>query len=367
MNKPLTKVCGLAKQAFAPLGITVTGCHYWMPQPPQTLQKKKKGICLCFDATTHNPHLFGKEYQNQYRIKLLDLCYQVAWQKMNQLFPEHEILLDIYVKPAKPFVCQESPFESPAREPKLAKGLVDVTKDNEVYFVELETLVSSGEIEKDSTIDRYCQRYNLKHVLKHGRHFISPDSSTVEAFEAIAETEKVKSVLEVGAGVGISGQAVQKMGIPYFKFLDSSPKVCKYLKNNYPFPVIEGNVLYLDLYRDYDGDVILIGLPYELNPYFLSKKGWQLPCSYWTAVWQSGCTAFFEFEHDWLMGKAHFHDWPWWKPHQTVPFYFPAVLEMALEWQTCIIAATNRDRLAKIEEKLSQRGFEKTKYKYLTI
>ncbi len=367
MKGQLIGICQSAERTFGPLGIFITGCHYWVPRPNQTLQKKKKGICLCFDAITRNPWLFGEEYHNQYRIKLLDLCYQTAWQEMSQLFPNHEILLDIYVKLDKPFVYDESPFKFGARRPELTQGSVDVTKDNEVYLVELATVVNSGEVEIGSTIHRYCLKYGLKHVLKHGRHFISPDSSTVEAFEAIAETKEVRSVLEVGAGVGISGRAAQKMGIPYFKFLDSSPVVCGYLKNNYPYQIIEGNVLGLDLYKDYRGDVILMGLPYELNPHFLSKKGWQLPCSYQTAVWQSGCAAFFEFEHDWLMGKEHFHDWPWWKPHQTVPFYFSAVLEMSLEWQTCIIAATNQNRLGKIEEKLSKRGFEKIKYEYITI
>ncbi len=63
-------------------------------------------------------------------------------------------------------------------------------------------------------------RTTIDEILKHGWHCISPDSSSVEALEAVCDAQKVSSVLEIGAGVGICGIAAERRGIKDFTFVD---------------------------------------------------------------------------------------------------------------------------------------------------
>ena len=284
---------------------------------------------------------------------------------MAEVFPDHEILLDTYVTLKRPYA--RLPVTA-FKELDIKGGFVDVTSDENVYFVELEEALKSGEIEEGATVHRYCKRYDLKHILKHGKHIISPDSSSVEAFDALCSVSNINSVLEIGAGVGTCGVAAQRRGIIDFTFLDASPKVCEYLKANFRYPVIQKSALNYDFWREgFDGDVVLMGMPYEHNPHFLSKQGWGLFNSSKFVVFQSGCTAFFEFEHDWLSGKKIFYDWPWWQPEQNIPNYFQNYLEMALEWQTCIVASQKDYDLARIKKEMERRGFTEIKYEKIEI
>lgn len=352
----LREVCRLAGELFGPTGVNVTGAHYFVPEGSQTLQKKCRGIYLCFDGTTRNLSLLGKDYDNRRRLKLIDLAYEVAGNAMDKLFPGQEICLDVYVQPEKPYFEDESAFACAALE----DGSVDVNTDNNVAFVKLKSLMQSGEVEAGSTFHKYCERYHLEHVLRHGWHYISPDSSSVEAFEAICRTKKVNSVLEIGAGVGICGAAARMLGIEDFTFVDSNPVVCQYLEEKFPYKTVPADAFSFDFNRHWD--VILVGIPYELNPWFLARRGLELARCCETVVFQSGSTAFFEFEHDWILGSKKLATWPWWEKEQTVGFYFPHLMEAALDWQTCIVATQDIGSLIRINNTMRRNGFSLVKY-----
>ena len=96
----------------------------------------------------------------------------------------------------------------------------------------------------------------------------------------------------------------------------------------------------LDASFDRHFDLVLMGMPYELNAQFLELRGQELAAHSSFVVFQSGTPAFFEFEHDWIMGKDGFDKWPWWKPEQTLPHHFPHVRQTRFDWQLGAVAGT---------------------------
>lgn len=360
MQRDLRELCRLAKQNLACHGLNVYGLHYFVPQ---TGPRKKEAIFVCLDATTDNPNFFGKDgYDNWRRIKLVDFAYEVGYGFLAERFPEHQLLLDIQVHLVQPYCPTEPAFEGC----KLAAGAVDVTSDKDVSLPLIGPLRKQGEIEAGSTLDTYCLRYGLRRVVQHGRHFVSPDSASVEAFEAICETRDIKSVLEIGGGVGPCGVAAQKRGIGDFTFVDVSEKVCNYLGINFSYRVIHSDIFRLDLRRHWD--VVLVGIPYELQPRLIEEKGTEIHSCCDTVVFQSGSMAFFDFEHNRIAGKPGSRAWPWWSKDQTLPFLFhDRVFEANFDWQTCLVAGKDRQELRRISSKMTERGFSEIEYETISL
>ncbi|MEX2052806.1 MAG: class I SAM-dependent methyltransferase [Candidatus Paceibacterota bacterium] len=351
MRMQLTSFARSVKSAFLLKGVDITGFIF---QFPEREQRKRKGLEICFEAVTHNPHFFGREYVNQRRIKLIDLAYEIAHDELSKMFPDHHITLDVYVRLQEPSTYSSPMFTNiPPKE-----GFVDVTSDHDVRFVRLQDALKSGEVDPGSMFHVYCQRYGIEHILKHGMHHISPDSASVEAFEAICDIRNVESVLEIGAGVGVCGVAAEERGIEDFTFVDVSQKVCDYLRKRFQYPVIQASAFDFPFSRHWD--VILMGIPYELNPWFLSDRGVDLRNHCDLVVFNSGMCCMFNFEHDWICGKKHFAQWPWWAKDQTLPFYFRSapVVEAAFDWQLCAIAGKDSRELKRLTRSLAKRGFD---------
>jgi hypothetical protein len=363
MKEGLTRLCHAAKEAFRPRGLDISGLHYFIPA---NFQRKREGILVCFDAFTNNPYFFGKsEYQNWRRIALLDLAYEYGYGAVADLCPSGQVTMDIHVRLRRPMIWSAPAF---GNSPQFKNELVDASVDNKVRLFRLDELISGGEIEPGCTVDAYCQKYGIKHVLKHGLHCISPDSASVESFEAIAETVPLHSVLEIGAGVGICGAAALRRGIKDFTFFDSNRDVCDHLRREFPdFKVICADALELDFRRDWRA--ALIGIPYELMSAFLAERGACL--EEWTdiVVFQSGSPAFFEFENNWIAGRD-MAGWPWWRSGQTLNAYFPYVAEMSLDWQCVVLGCRYQKEFELIMESMVKRGFVPTssiKYENIKI
>jgi len=363
MEEQLKKLLPPAKEKIQPYGLKLTGLHYFTTKPNQRSQKKRKCLSVCFDAITNNINFFGSDYENWRRVQLVELAYEIGFDFLSKVFPDFEIWLDFKISLAGSLVATE-PF---SKSQGLKEKSVDVTNDNDVYFVPLAELLAKGEIEEDCTLDQYCRRYGLDMVLKHGWHCISPDNSSVEALEAIFDVQKVESVLEIGSGVGICGVAAQRQGIEDFTFVDSSPTVCEYLRGKFPsYKVNQSNVFEFNFERKWD--VALIGIPYELNPWFLEQKGWSLVRQCKVVIFQSACVGFFQHENDWIHGIGKFEDWPWWSGRQTVRHYFENSLQFNFEWQTCIVATHSELTLNMICGEMLRRGFScSSEYKYIKL
>jgi len=350
MKDELTQLCHSVKEAFQQHGLNITSLHYFVPE---RFQNKRRGLLICFDGFTNNLHFFGKEgYENWRRIELLRFVYERGLGILEGAFPDTHIALDVYVRPREPYVYGMPVFSEPTRKIRA----VDVTVDHDVEFAELSSLLKSGEVEEGSTIHTYCRRYQIDYVLKHGLHTISPDSASVEVLEAVADVVPFNSVLEIGAGVGICGVAAERRGVRNFTFCDINPKVCDYLRQKFPsFKVICADAMEFEFQHDYR--LVSVGVPYEIVPWFLAKKGTGL--SGWTdiVVIQSGCPAFFEFEHDWIAGSQDTSNWPWWRASQTLGNYFPYVTEMHLDWQLVIVGCRYKREFSEILGSMTHRGF----------
>lgn len=338
-------LCRKVDIALAPYGFAVIGTRTFIPH---NFQRKRQGICLGFDVATHHPHALGMPYDNARRIALLDTLYETLGADVYGHFLDHQICLDVYPHLREPFADAVWPVSAHAGRSQ------DVTKDNAVAFVPIQSLLESGEVEKGSDFDVYCQKYALPHILRHGPHYISPDTLSVEALEAIHQCRPLCSVLEIGGGVGISGVAAERLGIEDYTFVELNPTVCAHLQNRFPqYTVI--NQSGLDTSFDRHFDLVLMGMPYELNAAFLERQGQELAEHSSFVVFQSGTPAFFEFEHDWIMGKRGFERWPWWKPEQTLPQYFPHVQQTRFDWQLGAMAG-NED-LEPLLATMRTRGF----------
>ncbi len=351
MKEKLTQLCYRIKEAMRPHGLNITGLHYFVPE---SFQRKRSGILVCFDADTSNPYFFGvNKYQNWRRIKLLDLAFKHGYEAVAGMCPDSHVTLDVYVNLKQPYVWAPPAF---GNSPQAMNGPVDVTVDHDVKFVELAQMMESGEVKEGSTLHKYCTKYGIGQVLKHGFHCISPDSASVESLEAIADAAPLHSVLEIGAGVGICGVAAERRGIKNFTFFDISPTVCNYLRQRFPgFRVICADATSLVFNRD--SRLVLVGVPYELVPQFLAEKGAGLWGWSDIVVIQSGCPAFFEFENDWIAGDKRLENWPWWESCQTLKHYFPHVAAMSLDWQSVVIGCRYEEEFHRIIKSMRRHGF----------
>jgi hypothetical protein len=302
---------------------------------PRQFQMRKKGLCVCVDAVTENPSYFGDPYENFRRISLIDGIHGYAGAQLAKEFPDRQICMDIYVRLRAAHIRRPNSRKPAASS--LKNGLVDVTADNEVRFMGIKELIALGKTDLNSMFAHYCERYGLEHVLRHGPSYISPDSASVEFLEAFAAARPNPSILEIGAGVGICGKAAQRLGIRDLTFVDLNSDVCRYLRDRFDYTVMNVNAFNFSFDRHWD--LVLIGIPYELNPWFLEKKGNELASHCDLAAFQSGTPAFFEFEHDWILGKNRIGPWPWLRPEQSLPFHFAEVYENAFDWQYCAIGS----------------------------
>lgn len=342
------QLCRNADKALAPQGFEVVDIRTFIPR---RFQRKRQGICIGFDVATRNPNALGMPYDNARRIALLNMLYATLGADVHGSFPDHQICLDVYPHLREP--CVDGSYTPLAS----TGGSEDVTKDNAVTFVSLQSLLASGEVERGSDFDVYCRKYALPDVLRHGPHYISPDTLSVEALEAIHVEHPLRSVLEIGGGVGTSGVAAERLGIEDYTFVELNPTVCGYLQNRFPeYTIINQDGL--DASFDRHFDLVLMGMPYELNAQFLERRGQELAEHSSLVVVQSGTPAFFEFEHDWIIGKDGFRGWPWWKPEQTLPHYFPHVRQTRFDWQLGAVAG--HEDLNPLLESMTMRGFSKS-------
>ncbi|OGZ98446.1 MAG: hypothetical protein A3C07_04470 [Candidatus Sungbacteria bacterium RIFCSPHIGHO2_02_FULL_47_11] len=357
MISTLKEMGFVAKERLAELELNVTGVHYYVPERAQAW---RKGIYISFDVHTKNPESFGQTFEVARRQAPQKLMYTVLGVKLiRSLFPDREVLLDVYVHLKRPMSHPSIQYAT------ATKDVLDFT-EMYVSYKRPSSLIQSGEIEEGSTLLRYCKKYGLPHVMKQGTHYASPDSSSVEALEAICTTQEVKSVLEIGGGVGTCGRAAQFNGIRDFTFVDVNPIACQYLRRHFTrFRVAEENAFTFQFNRHWD--VILMGIGYLQNPWFLEKRGQDLADHCSVVIFQSGITTFCEFEHDWICGKAEFAPWPWWTVFQTLRPYFPHVWETSFDWQTCVIGAHKNVNVALLQKRMRQRGFSEIQYQRVIL
>ena len=352
------------KETFAPLGLTVTGLNYYQPR---RFQLEKKGLCLAFDAQTHNPMLYGPSYDNAIRTDLQGKVFGVALADLQKLLPDvPHICLDLYPRLVPPFkdhahVCRID-------QEVWKNRLVDVFKqDADIFLDDVAELRKAGRIEEGSDFDIYTKRYGLTHVMRHGPFIhISPDTLSVEALESLLDQRDIKSILEIGCGVGTCGIAASRRGVKDFTCVEVNPKACTHLRKVLPdSTVVEQSAFDFTFDRDYD--LVLIGIPYELSPWLLQKKGEELADHADTVVFQSGMTCMYDQEHDWIMGKGREQRayWPWWKASQELSTYFPHVAETSFDWQLGAIAS--RRNLETSLALMEPRGFSKPQYKYVGL
>lgn len=358
MNLPLLEVCDLAKNKLQTLGLTVKGLHYYTPAQAQ---RKRRGIYISIDATTRDSGFFGHTFDIARRRAPVKLLYAALGPKLEKLFPGYEVLLDTYVH------LEESghpPQSKPTAEN--CKDVFDFSKIYEVSYVPLSSLLTSGEVEKCSTFHTYCRKYGLPDVMTQGPHYTSPDSASVEALEAICAVTKVESVLEIGGGVGICGKAAQRLGIRDYTFVDISATACEYLHKHFPkYNVIHQNAF--DFQFGWDYDLVLIGIGYQMNPWFLEKRGADLARSASMVFFQSGIMAFYDLEHDWIHGQKNLAAWPWWKPSQTLGAHFTNVVETSFDWQTCALAGHSHKSISLAHESMRRRGFSEIQYQKIEL
>lgn len=354
MESILKEIGLIAKEHLAGLGLNVTGLHYYIPQRAQA---KRKGICISFDALTKEPECFGQTFEIPKRQAPTKLLYKTLGPQLPELFPGREVLLDVYVRLEDHIMPRGSCPPAP---------IAPDTKVYDVSYVPLATLIRKGEVEIDSTLYHYCQKYSIPHVMFQGPHCTSPDNSSVEALEAINYERRVESVLEIGGGVGICGVAAEMARIKDYTFVDISATACRYLQDRFPrYRVIHQSAF--DFNFDRQWDLILVGMGYQLNPWFLERRGMDLADHCSIVVFQSGITAFYEFEHDWICGKPGLVSWPWWNVFQTLRPYFPHIWESAFDWQTCAFGAHENVDIATLQECMRQRGFSEIQYQRITL
>src|SRR3989344_3896831 len=131
MESRLKELLSLSKERLRGYGLDLMGLHYFTTQPHQRSQKKLKCLSVCFDAATNNINFFGAEYDNWRRVQLVELAYEIGFEFLSQCFPGFEIWLDFKIHLRGSFVARE-PF---SKGPDLKDKSVDVTNDNDVYFV----------------------------------------------------------------------------------------------------------------------------------------------------------------------------------------------------------------------------------------
>ena len=308
-------------------GVIITGVQWYVPQQGQ---HKKKALYACLQGTTANAFFFGEEYTNRRRTHLMDLAYESAFSLPGKP-PADELALDIRLSLSSDAFAGEPliiPQRTTAENP-------DVTREHDVKLVRLADAMASGDVEEGTMFPTYCRRYSLDHILMHGGHHISPDSASVDLLEDILQITAVGSVLEFGAGVGTCGAAAHRRGVRDYTFVDISPVVCRHVSWLFPqYRVIQADALAWRMDRHWD--VVLVSTPYELDPWFLERQGETLAKSCRIAVFQSGCRAFFDWEHDWLMGRLD-RRWPWLRTAQTLSGHFPYVEEYSVDWQLAAV------------------------------
>lgn len=342
MDNELTHIATIAKGELAPYQMDVTGLHYAV-MPSQ--RNPGEVISLCFDAKTHNPHLFGEQYQNYLRAQAQSLLYDWVFDITMQTLAQSsswkndpsDFWLDLLVKPVSPLHPQNPPFQQ-----AIGHGLVDITRHSDVQLVSIGSVhhredVSRGKMKPGGLMESYCEKYDIPVFLKDHGHYISPDPITVEMFESVKDARPIDSVLEIGAATGILGSAARKREVKDYTHLDINKCVCDHLRKHFPDQlVVEKDAFEYSPERK--RDIISIGLQYELLPSYLEKKGKELAASCDILLIQSGCPGFFEFEHNWIMGKE-MEQWPWFSKKQTVQEYFPHAIETLFGYQTGIIAS----------------------------
>lgn len=354
---PIRAILGKAQKALSDLGLEVPSLRYTMARDQKA---PGEGLWIVFDATTHDPCLFGSEYSNARRVELLGQLYARLAGVVAREAGGVPFWIDASVSLIEP---HSGPASGSAAAALQRDGLVDVHQDNDVEFSSLQEAIARGELMPGSCLEEYCTRYGRSDVLKHGAHYISPDPITLEALEVFMSARKISSFLEVGAGVGLSAVAAERNGLSDFRFVDKNPSVTGFLDQRHPGKAETADAL--DYKFDRHWDLVQIGIPYELQPWFLEKKGAELARHADSVVLQSACLTFFEFEHSWLMGERKVTAWPWYKPEQSIAAHFPYVMEAAHGFQSCIIAS--KTPLDDLKAEMAKRGFSALEYRRVSL
>lgn len=349
------------RAVFEPLGLHVTGFHYYQPR---RFQMEREGLCLCFDAETHNQMLYGPTYENGIRTDLQGKVFGTILGDLQKILPGQHICLDIYPKLVPPFEGGGGKY---IVSPDLWKHrLVDVFKGDEDIFLDpVDDLRAQRRIEEGSDFDVLTKKYGLTHVLRHGPFiYISPDTFSPESVEALLDQRSIRSILEIGCGVGTCGIAAARRGITDYTCVELSPKACVHLTNVLPnFTVMQQDAFDFAFDRHYD--LFLMGIPYEFQPWFLERKGKEMATHCAMAVFNSGMTCMYDQEHDWILGRGDRRAWPWWKKEQELGSYFPNVAETSYDWQLGAVAShQNIDTTLALME---PRGFSKPAYTYIPL
>lgn len=351
---PLQAILTDARTAFATIGLDVTRLRYTIA-PDQ--KAPGHGVWILFDAETANREYFGDRYSNQRRMELLGDTYRLLYGSAHANLSGAPFWLDTFVT----LRASDAPAASAAPGAHGLNGMVDVNTDNQVEFLTVQDAISRGELKPGSPLEAYCARYGGSHVLKHGPHYISPDPITVEALEAFVTARGTRSFLEIGSGVGLSASIAKREGFEDFRFVDLNPEVVAYLSARNPGKVVHSDAF--DYRFDRQWDLVQLGLPYELVPHFLERRGAELARMTDAVVIQSGCLTFFEFEHAWMKGDARFGAWPWYRPEQSLTAHFPYVIESTHGFQTCLIGSTKP--LDDVVKAMRVRGFEPPAYRQI--
>jgi hypothetical protein len=205
-------------------------------------------------------------------------------------------------------------------------------------------------------LEKYASEYDVDMIVRDHGHYIAPDPITIEAVEGVISARKICSILELGAGLGTTGNIAKSKNIRDYLLIDRDPKLVKFMSRNHPGKVLEKDAFSYTI--DGPRDLISVGIQYEFLPRLMEYKGKALAENSGVCIIQSGCTAHFEFEHEWLMGRVG--KWPWYRETQTVSEYFKNVAELMFGFQTMIIAGNKP--IDDVVKSLKARGFKEIKY-----
>jgi len=311
--------------------------------------QRAKGDSLVICVSTVVPDLFfGRKYGTDewisQRRSLIGSLYGTSlYNNLSKIVPETRVYLDAYpVSEEKNYVITSEP-----------------AVNDDVEVISVSKLLEQGTIQKEGGIYKSCLKYGLSEALLESGHLVSPDPITIESFQAIYKSRGTESVLEIGAGVSPSALFAEKKGIKDYTLIDFSENVTDYISKRHPdYKTIRGSGLDSRLMLpvlDRHYDVILLGMPYELNPAFIGDFGTALDADFLSI--QSGCPGFYQWEHEMLMGKENTRDWPWWNEKIVVGNNFPVALETSFSYQHCIIAAKNNPDTGKLVRNLISKGF----------
>lgn len=364
MKQPLEKGLqyfkGVAKGKLEPLGLHVEELLYNLVSDQTT-----SGDCLavCVKASTPNESFFGvgKDYDNGQRAKLNTYLREHLSGSLNEVVGMPTFFgAFVHLSEYEPLKKEDPPFET---DFEIGHGFVDTTKTIDLDIIPVESAVNQGLLRKDSLMYSTCQKYGLKSTVKQGYQLVAPDPIAADLVNSICGVEGIRSVLEFGGGVGTTGVAASYWGVEDITYVDISPKICSYLKDQFPHTtVVEQAANDFTFEREYD--LVMISIPYSRIPWFLKEKGEELAKHSGIVALQSGVPGMYVAEHEMEKGNPLTQWWPWFDRRMSLPTHFENVQEGEKGYQTALIASN--EGLEAVTEMMSGNGM-KTKITYTPV